>query len=102
MRWGGVAIVIALVLAMIEGYIHIRIKDGVQKELTASLIKSQNDAIESKALLTEQYIKEAPKQKEKIITKYKVIQSPKDRSCEAKLEEIKNAIDLYYEPNATP
>lgn len=102
MRWVGVVVLIAGILGLIEGYIHIRIKDGVQKELTASLIKSQNDAIEAKAILTEQYIKEAPKQKEKIITKYKVIQSPKDTGCEAKLEEIKNAIDLYYELDTTP
>lgn len=102
MRWVGVVVVIAGVLAMVEGYIHLRIKDGVQKELTASLIKSQNDAIEAKALSTEQYTKEAKRQKEKIITKYKVIQSPKDTSCESKLEEIKNAIDLYYELDTTP
>lgn len=96
MRWGGVAIVIALVLGMIEGYIHIRIKDGVQSELEHQMLKKQNEEIAKKALDTKKYISTQKEQTQKSIIKYKTIYT-KDTSCEGKLKEIGNAMDLYFD-----
>lgn len=79
----------------IEAYIHYRVKSGVKTELNKELMRVQNEAIAKKEVDTKTYIKEIPKAQEKIITKYKNIIT-KDNTCESKLEEIQNAMDLYF------
>lgn len=84
----------------IELYIHYKVARGVQAELNKELIKIQNEAISKKALDSKTYISALPKEKEKIITKYKNIYI-KDDSCEAKLKALRNAMDLYFDTNST-
>lgn len=71
----------------------------MQVELNKERIKLQNEAIAKKAVDTKNYIKSIPKIEEKIITKYKNV-SIKDTSCEGKLKEIENAMDLYFDTTA--
>ncbi|MDO7253892.1 hypothetical protein [Helicobacter cappadocius] len=91
----GVLIAILAIITGIEGYIQMRIHNGLKAKIQADLISSQNKAISKKALDTQNYLKKIPKTEEKIITKYKTIYS-KDGSCEAKLKGIQDAMDLYF------
>ncbi|PAF50856.1 hypothetical protein [Helicobacter sp. 13S00477-4] len=94
MRLGVILAGIVLGFLAIEGYIYVRIKTGVQAQLAKELLQRQNQAIAKQALDTKNYIKTLSK--EKIITKYKVIH-PKEEGCEGKLEEIKDAMDVYFD-----
>lgn len=86
---------ILLGFGAIEFYIHYKVARGVQIELNKELIKIQNEAINKKALNTQNYLKEMPKTQEKITTKYKNVYI-KDGECKERLKEIRNAMDLYF------
>ncbi|PAF49211.1 hypothetical protein BKH41_03780 [Helicobacter sp. 12S02232-10] len=99
--WCG-ALLISLVLTGFLGvkyYIHQKIQAGIESGIATYILQTQNQAIRLKELQTKEYQEEDPKIKEKIITKYQVIQE-KDLSCENQLKEIKNALELFYNPNS--
>ncbi|PAF46412.1 hypothetical protein BKH46_07430 [Helicobacter sp. 12S02634-8] len=94
----GILVIIGSIWVGVELYIHYRIKLGVQALEAKIALQNQNQAIQSKAIDTKRYTQATPKIEEKIITKYKIIKQ-KDPSCQAQMQEVKNALDIYFRGN---
>ncbi|PAF49611.1 hypothetical protein BKH41_02810 [Helicobacter sp. 12S02232-10] len=79
----------------VQHQIKVGIKAGLELENLKNALTSQNQVLLKKSLETKQYLEKMETMKERVITKYKTIHI-KDQSCEAELEGVKNALDLFY------
>lgn len=84
----------------VKSYIHQKIQSGIESGIATYILESQNQALKSKELKTKEYEKQIPKIKETIITKYQIIKE-KDKECQAQLQEVRRALDLYYDSNVS-
>lgn len=93
----GLSVIFSLVFG-INSYIKHAIETGASKVICESALINQNEAIKKEALdkeRLEKYNKAAFKQEKEVVVKYNTIKLV-DKSCEAELKEIKNALHIFY------
>lgn len=99
--FGIIAVIIALAGIMgmyVNTYIQDSIQKGVQKEVCENMLETQNKAIQAQSLDTatlQEYKQKEDVMLDNLKKKYDVI-SLSDTNNKAKLQGVKDAIDIFY------
>lgn len=94
-----ICILIGIVLFMLISYANIKSELTAKEYELANLnltLESQNAQIKALEIDLQIYQEAKPKIQEKIITKYVTLNVPSDSSCEARLQHIRDLVNVWY------